>query len=191
MRDRPLSTTHSRAGRAGRRQRRAKSSSIPKSNRTRLRIELACVRRSLRRFGGPKSIDASTALAKWRFLWVKYALKLAEERLLALTFRPGSDTISGDNERGPERSFALSLTLTTGAPTDSRNIPQTIKPWRSLMSKEFEKLEALLYLSRPSERDPQVDRDEAAKLAARWSWLVRRTRQRQEVQSRLPRGATP
>jgi hypothetical protein len=44
------------------------------------------------------------------------------------------------------------------------------------MSKEFEKLEALLDLSEPSDRDPQVDRDEAAKLAARWGWLVRRAR---------------
>jgi hypothetical protein len=41
------------------------------------------------------------------------------------------------------------------------------------MSKEFEKLEALLDLSGPSECDPQVDRDEAAKLAARWGWLLR------------------
>ena len=38
--------------------------------------------------------------------------------------------------------------------------------WRSLMSKEFEKLEALFYLSKPSEREPQVDRGEATKLAA-------------------------
>jgi hypothetical protein len=42
------------------------------------------------------------------------------------------------------------------------------------MSKEFEKLEVLLDMSGRSERDPQVDRDEAAKLAARWGWLVRR-----------------
>jgi hypothetical protein len=47
--------------------------------------------------------------------------------------------------------------------------------WNSLMSKEFEKLEALLYVSEPSERDPPVDRGEAAKLAARWGWLVRRS----------------
>ena len=52
------------------------------------------------------------------------------------------------------------------------------------MSKEFEKLEALLDLSGPSECDPQADRDEAAKLAARWGWLVRRARERQEAQSR-------
>ena len=58
MRDRPLSTMHSRAGRAGRRQRRAKSNSVPKSNRTRLRIKLACVRRSLRHYGRSTSIDA-------------------------------------------------------------------------------------------------------------------------------------
>jgi hypothetical protein len=44
------------------------------------------------------------------------------------------------------------------------------------MSKEFEKLEALLDLFVPSDRDPQVDRDEAAKLAARWGWLLRRAR---------------
>jgi hypothetical protein len=52
------------------------------------------------------------------------------------------------------------------------------KPWRSLMSKEFEKLEALLYLSKPSERDPQVDLSEAAKLAARWGWLVHQAREK-------------
>jgi hypothetical protein len=46
------------------------------------------------------------------------------------------------------------------------------------MSKEFEKLEALLHLSEPSERDPQVDRGEAAKLAARWGWLAHRARER-------------
>jgi hypothetical protein len=45
------------------------------------------------------------------------------------------------------------------------------------MSKEFEKLEALLYLSEPSEREPQVDRGEAAKLAARWGWLLHRDRE--------------
>ena len=45
------------------------------------------------------------------------------------------------------------------------------------MSKEFEKLEALLHLSEPSERDPQVDRGEAAKLAARWGWLAHRARE--------------
>ena len=58
------------------------------------------------------------------------------------------------------------------------------------MSKEFEKLEALLGLSEPSDRDPQVDRDEAAKLAARWWWLVRRVRnQRVEVLRRDGRQA--
>jgi hypothetical protein len=45
------------------------------------------------------------------------------------------------------------------------------------MSKEFEKLEALLRWSKPSERDSQVDRSEAAKLAARWGWLVHRARE--------------
>ena len=42
------------------------------------------------------------------------------------------------------------------------------------MSKEFEKLEALLDVYEPSDHDPQVDRNEAAKLAARWEWLARR-----------------
>jgi hypothetical protein len=56
------------------------------------------------------------------------------------------------------------------------------------MSKEFERLKTLLDLSEPSERDPQVDRDEAAKLAARWGWLARRARgQRVErLQMRRP-----
>jgi hypothetical protein len=53
------------------------------------------------------------------------------------------------------------------------------------MSKEFEKLEALLYLSEPSEREPQVDRGEAAKLAARWKCLAHRGR---EQRVELPRG---
>jgi hypothetical protein len=44
------------------------------------------------------------------------------------------------------------------------------------VSKEFERLKALLDLSESSERDPQVDRDEAAKLAARWGRLARRAR---------------
>src|ERR1700733_12543388 len=56
---------------------------------------------------------------------------------------------------------------------------------RSLMSKEFEKLEALLSLSRPSEREPQVDRGEATKLAARWKGLAHRDR---EQRIELPRG---
>jgi hypothetical protein len=46
------------------------------------------------------------------------------------------------------------------------------------MSKEFEQLEALLYSSKPSESDPQVDRGEAAKLAARWGWLVQQAREK-------------
>jgi hypothetical protein len=57
------------------------------------------------------------------------------------------------------------------------------------MSKEFEKLEALLDLSAPSDRDPQVDRDEAAKLAARWGWLARRARD-QRVERPQPRRPT-
>jgi hypothetical protein len=56
------------------------------------------------------------------------------------------------------------------------------------MSKEFEKLEALLDLSEPGDRDPQVDRDEAAKLAARWGWLARRARDQrvERPQTRRP-----
>jgi len=56
------------------------------------------------------------------------------------------------------------------------------------MSKEFERLKALLDLSEPSERDPQVDRDEAAILAARWGRLARGARgQRAErLQMRPP-----
>jgi hypothetical protein len=45
------------------------------------------------------------------------------------------------------------------------------------MSKEFERLEALFHLSEPSDWKPQVDLGEAAKLAARWSWLLRRVRE--------------
>jgi hypothetical protein len=44
------------------------------------------------------------------------------------------------------------------------------------MSKEFEKLEALLNVSEPSDCEPQVNRGEAAKLAARWGWLVHRAK---------------
>jgi hypothetical protein len=45
------------------------------------------------------------------------------------------------------------------------------------MSKEFEKLEALLHVSEPCEYEPQVNCGEAAKLAARWGWLVHRARE--------------
>jgi hypothetical protein len=55
------------------------------------------------------------------------------------------------------------------------------------MSKEFEKLEALLYLSKPSERDPQVDRGEAAKLAARWGRLVHQAREQRVELPQMPR----
>jgi hypothetical protein len=55
------------------------------------------------------------------------------------------------------------------------------------MSKEFEKLEALLHLSEPSERDPPVDPGEAAKLAARWGWLVRRTGEQRVVRPQTQR----
>ena len=59
------------------------------------------------------------------------------------------------------------------------------------MSQEFEKLEALLYLYKPGEHEPQVDRGEAVKLAARWKWLAHRGReQRVELPRRVPdRGA--
>jgi hypothetical protein len=46
------------------------------------------------------------------------------------------------------------------------------------MSKEFEKLRALLSWSEPSDPQPQVDRVEAAKLAARWGWMLGRVRER-------------
>ena len=47
-------------------------------------------------------------------------------------------------------------------------------------------------MSEPSDWEPQVDRGEAAKLAARWGWLVRRVREEraQLLQMRRPdRGA--
>ena len=58
------------------------------------------------------------------------------------------------------------------------------------MSKEFEKLEALLDLPEASERDSQVDRDEAAKLAARWEWLARRAREQRVVRPPVRRTST-
>jgi hypothetical protein len=42
------------------------------------------------------------------------------------------------------------------------------------MSKEFERLKAILSWSEPADWGSQVDRGEAAKLAARWGWLLRR-----------------
>ena len=45
------------------------------------------------------------------------------------------------------------------------------------MSKEFEKLKVLIDVYEPSDRDPQVNRNEAAKLVARWEWLARRARE--------------
>ena len=102
--------------------------------------------------------------------------------------------LGGENEHETERSReVVLLTLTTVARANAREPSQhsaNNQTWSSLMSTEFEKLAALLDLSGPSECDPQVDRDEAAKLAARWGWLVRRARERQEAQSRLPGGAT-
>ena len=53
------------------------------------------------------------------------------------------------------------------------------------MSEEFERLKALLHLFGPNDWEPQVDPGEAAKLAARWSWLLRRAReQRAQLQKR-------
>jgi hypothetical protein len=56
------------------------------------------------------------------------------------------------------------------------------------MLKEFETLKALLHVSDPSDWEPQVDRGEAAKLAARWGWLVRRVREKRAdlIQKRQP-----
>jgi len=56
------------------------------------------------------------------------------------------------------------------------------------MSKEFERLQALLYRSEPPDWERQVDRSEAAKLAARWGWLLRRVRE-QRIQ--LPQMGRP
>jgi hypothetical protein len=62
----------------------------------------------------------------------------------------------------------------------------------TIMSIEFEKLAALLHLSEPSERAPQIDRFEAAKLAARWGWLVHRAREQPiETQMRCPQTGDP
>jgi len=55
------------------------------------------------------------------------------------------------------------------------------------MSNEFEKLAALLHRSEPGERAPQIDRVEAARLAARWGRLVQRSREQPvEPQMRRP-----
>jgi hypothetical protein len=67
------------------------------------------------------------------------------------------------------------------------NITQTIKLRGMLMSNEFEKLAALLHRSEPGERAPQIDRVEAARLAARWGRLVQRGREQPvEPQMRRP-----
>jgi hypothetical protein len=67
------------------------------------------------------------------------------------------------------------------------NITQTIKLRGALMSNEFEKLAALLHRSEPGERAPQIDRVEAARLAARWGRLVQRGREQPvEPQMRRP-----
>jgi hypothetical protein len=55
------------------------------------------------------------------------------------------------------------------------------------MSEEFERLKALLDLSELNDREPQVDPGEAAELAARRSWLIRRARERRaQLQKRAP-----
>jgi hypothetical protein len=55
------------------------------------------------------------------------------------------------------------------------------------MSNEFERLKTLLQLSAPNEWELQVDLAEAAKLAARWSWLVRLAKERRsQLQKRAP-----
>jgi hypothetical protein len=59
------------------------------------------------------------------------------------------------------------------------------------MSKEFERLKALLNLSEPNDWQPQVDRAEAAKLAARWGWLVRRVREERSQLLQMRRDAPP
>jgi hypothetical protein len=48
-------------------------------------------------------------------------------------------------------------------------------------------LEALLDLSEPNDWEPQIDRREAAKLAARWGWLVRRGREQRAELLRVER----
>ena len=68
----------------------------------------------------------------------------------------------GGDKRVTEHSSVGSCSRQPSEPSQYRN------NWNSLMSKEFEKLEALLSASEPSGRDPPVDRGEAAKLAARW-----------------------
>jgi hypothetical protein len=73
---------------------------------------------------------------------------------------------------------ALALSNT---PAILRNT-QIFKRWRSMMSEEFEKLRALLCWSEPGDRELQVDRGTAAKLAARCGWILRRV-QEQRAQS--------
>ena len=71
----------------------------------------------------------------------------------------------------------------------NKRIPatSTIKRERWLMSEEFERFKALLDLSEPTDWEPQVDPGEAAKLAGRWSWLIRRAQeQRAQLQKRGP-----
>jgi hypothetical protein len=53
------------------------------------------------------------------------------------------------------------------------------------MSKEFERLKSFLYWSEPADWEPQVDRGEAAKLAARWGWLLRQAREQRIQPSEL------
>jgi hypothetical protein len=134
--------------------------SVQKSKRTRLRINVGMHSPQL---SDMESRWCSVALAPCRVNRQKYALIRADEMSLSLASR------------------RRLVTWARGMRASLRNI----KPWRSLMSKEFERLRALLHLSEPSERDPLVDRAEAAKLAARWERLVHRGRGRRIERSQM------
>jgi hypothetical protein len=137
--------------------------SVPKSKRTRLRINVGMHSPQL---SDMESRWCSVALAPCRVNWQKYALIRADEMSLSLASR---------------RVATRLVICARGMRASLRNI----KLWRSLMSKEFEKLRTLLHLSEPSERDPLVDRGEAAKLAARWERLVHRGRGRRIERSQM------
>ena len=87
-------------------------------------------------------------------------------------------------------SYVLSLILTLALAQMQASLRNalTTEVWRALMSKEFERLKALLCRSEPADWEPQVDRGEAAKLAARWGWIVRRA---QERRAELPHMRRP
>jgi hypothetical protein len=59
------------------------------------------------------------------------------------------------------------------------------------MSKEFEKLKATLSWSEPADWEPQVDRGEATKLAARWGWVLRRVHEERAKLLRVQPVAPP